>query len=241
MEKKKIITIYITAIVTIIFDICMSYICAGIVREYNELVMEMPIAPKPNHLIANMYFVLILICLANFGAALIICRNIYKSYSYSEYQKYLLEQIGSNKEDKKKRDVIQRMLDNNKEITEYFAISKKQEKFSYRVSMACAIIGAIILFSSIGAIVFNKGIEITVVTIISGAITELVSGVVLWIHNKSAMQLNFYYNSLHENEKVLSAINMVDRIEDKDKKQQMYEEIIRSQIRASEENKENEK
>lgn len=241
MEKKKIIAIYTTAIATIIFDICMSYICGGIVREYNEMVMEMPIAPKPNHLIENMYCVLLLICLANFGAALIICRNMYKSYSYSEYQKYLLKQIKFSKDDDKKKDVLELMLKNNNEIAEYFEISKKQEKFSYRVSMACAIIGAIILFSSIGAIVFNKGIEITVVTIISGSITELVSGVVLWIHNKSAMQLNFYYNSLHENEKVLSAINMVDRIEDKDKKQQMYEEIIKAQIRENEKFKENEK
>lgn len=55
------------------------------------------------------------------------------------------------------------------------------------------------------------------------------------------MQLNFYYNSLHENEKILSAINMVDRLKDDGQKDQMYMEIIKAQINGKEENKENEK
>lgn len=107
------------------------------------------------------------------------------------------------------------------------------------ISVGCAIIGVVMLIVSIGVVFLNERIEITIITAISGATTELVSGIVLWIHNKSAMQLNFYYNSLHENEKFLSAIKMVDRIEDKNKKEQMYEEIIKAQIRAREESKEN--
>ena len=156
----------------------------------------------------------------------------------SEYLKYLATRK-DEEQDKREKDVLELMFKNNKEIAEYFEISKRQEKFSYIVSIGCAIIGAVILFSSIGVIFFNKGIEITVVTIIGGSITELVSGVVLWIHNKSAMQLNFYYNSLHENEKFLSAINMVDRLKNDGQKDQMYMEIIKAQIRAREENKEN--
>ena len=52
---------------------------------------------------------------------------------------------------------------------------------------------------------------------------------VLWIHNKSALQLNYYYDALHENEKFLSAINMADKLS-KEKKEEMYIEIIRKQI-----------
>lgn len=158
----------------------------------------------------------------------------------SEYQECLEIKIKSER-DEREKDVLELMLNNNKEIAEYFEISKKQEKFSYIISVGCAIVGVAMLIVSIGAVFLNERIETTIITAVSGAITELVSGIVLWIHNKSAMQLNFYYNSLHENEKFLSAIKMTDRIEDKDKKEQMYEEIIKAQIRSKKESEENEK
>ena len=122
----------------------------------------------------------------------------------SEYQECLELKIKETK-DKAEKDVLELMLANNKEIAEYFEISKKQEKTSYMISVGCAIIGVVMLIVSIGVVFLNERIEITIITAISGATTELVSGIVLWIHNKSAMQLNFYYNSLHENEKFLSA------------------------------------
>lgn len=172
--------------------------------------------------------------------AIIYKKSIDTDKAVSEYLKYL-EKRKDEEQDKREKDVLELMFKNNKEISEYFEISKKQEKTSYIISVGCAIIGVAMLIVSIGAVFLNKRIETTIITAISGAMTELVSGIVLWIHNKSAMQLNFYYNSLHENEKFLSAIKMVDRIEDKNKKEQMYEEIIKAQIRVREENKENEK
>lgn len=238
MEKKKLAKFFVIILIMVIFDVFIGWISIGILLEYNETIMKMPHFPKPNYLILDLVIILAWSFSMNFLFGFLTRVSKRESTELSIYNEYLLEQIKSAKDDDKKKDVIGLMLKNNNEIEEYFKISKRQEKFSYGISMACAIIGAIILFSSIGAIFFNRGIEITVVTIISGAITELVSGVVLWIHNKSSMQLNFYYNSLHENEKFLSAIKMTDRIEDKDRKEQMYEEIIRAQIRANKKVKE---
>lgn len=98
----------------------------------------------------------------------------------------------------------------------------------------------IIIFYSIFVALNNEEIEVVVISIVSGAITEAVAGMVLLIHNKSAEQLNYYYKALHENEKFLSAINLADKLGDAEKIE-MYMEIIKTQINGKEENKENEK
>ena len=137
-----------------------------------------------------------------------------------------------------KKDIIALMLKNNDEITEYFTISKKQAKSSYRFSVIAAVIGMFMLaFAAYGAIVVGS-VDLIIIGVIGGAITELVAGVVLWIHNKSAMQLNYYYDALHENERFLAAINMADKL-DEQKREDIYVEIIRKQIEihSSEKNK----
>lgn len=156
--------------------------------------------------------------------------------TYSELEKYLLSERTKEWENEKERierqDVLAFMQNNTKEIKEYFQISKKQERVSYYVSIICAIFGFFMLLGAVFAVFLDSGIETTVISIVSGSITEVISGIVLWIHNKSAMQLNYYYDALHENEKFLSAINLADKLED-EKKEQMYMEIIRSQISMS--------
>lgn len=130
-----------------------------------------------------------------------------------------------------KRDIIALMLKNNDEITEYFTISKSQAKSSYRFSIITCIVGILMLAIAIyGAIVINN-LQLTIIGTASGAITEVISGTVLWIHNKSALQLNHYYDALHENEKFLSAINIADKLSE-EKKEEIYIEIIRKQIDA---------
>lgn len=71
--------------------------------------------------------------------------------------------------------------------------------------------------------------EVSIIAAVSGAITDIASVIVLGIHNKSALQLNYYYDALHENEKLLSAINMADKL-NTDKREEIYMEIIRKQI-----------
>ncbi len=155
-----------------------------------------------------------------------------------QYEEYLSGRLGrkndskigeSEKKNIVNRDAIEEMIKNNREIAEYFKISKRQEKISYGISIFCSIIGVFMLLSSVIAIGLNEEIEPTIIKIIGGTITEFVSGIVLWIHNKSLEQLNYYYKSLHENEKFLSAINLADKLGDTEKKQ-MYMEIIKAQV-----------
>lgn len=157
---------------------------------------------------------------------------------YFEYRDFLIDELDEdnnidqtlNEETKKdKRDIIALMLKNNDEVNEYFKISKRHAKSSYRFSIISCIFGLIILGISIYFMIVVKEMKYAIIGMVSGAITEVISGTVLWIHNKSALQLNHYYDALHENEKFLSAINMADKLSD-EKREQVYIEIIRKQI-----------
>lgn len=82
---------------------------------------------------------------------------------------------------------------------------------------------------AIYGIVILKNIAVSVISLVSGSISELISGTIFWVHNKSALQLNHYYDALHENEKFLSAIKIADKLSD-EKREEVLIEIIHKQI-----------
>lgn len=128
-----------------------------------------------------------------------------------------------------KKDIYAAMMDNNNEINEYFTISKSQAKVSYLVSILSCLLGFLLFAISVYTALTKGDKEVIFLNAISGAITEVIAGTVLVVYIKAAKQLNHYYNALHENEKVLLAINLADRI-GKDKKDEVYMEIIKKQI-----------
>lgn len=180
-----------------------------------------------------------------------ILSKILESEEGSEYRKFLINEIEqednlSNKEknDEKikdnneenietkksdKKDILIQMLNNNDEITDYFKISKRQAQSSFWFSIIACIIGIVAICLSLYAVFEIKDMKFAIVSIAGGTITELIAGTVLVIHNKSALQLNYYYDALHENEKFLSAINLAEKLDDYTKRQ-IYIEIIKKQI-----------
>lgn len=190
-----------------------------------------------------MNFLNLFVPLVTFVGALIAFVIVEKIESHKEknnpYRKYLIENlqiIASNteKEDTKEKeespkDIIALMLKNNDELTEYFQISKSQSRWSFWLSSLACISGIIILGITIYSVITLKQTDIAVVGVISGAITELIAGTIFWLHNKSALQLNHYYDALHENEKVLLAINLTNTLSPEER-ENMCKEIIRTQI-----------
>ncbi len=130
---------------------------------------------------------------------------------------------------KESKDIIALMLKNNDELTEYFQISKSQSRWSFWLSTLACISGIIILGITVYSVIILKQTDIAVVGVISGAIVELIAGTIFWLHNKSALQLNHYYDALHENEKVLLAINLTNTLTPEER-ESMCKEIIRTQI-----------
>lgn len=167
--------------------------------------------------------------------------SIYERYLIDELKreiKKLEEKLSENQEqvEESKTNILLLMLKNSKETTEYFRISKSHSKSAHIFSIISCIFGFILLsFAILSYIVTNK-IEISVIGTISGALTEIIAGTVLVINNKSAAQLNHYYDALHQNEKFLSAVNLADKLSP-ESKEEIYIEIIRKQIEMDEQSK----
>lgn len=132
-------------------------------------------------------------------------------------------------------DIIELMLLNMKEIKEYYVLSKTMSKRSFRsflLSVIMCIFGFIIISASIIAMfVIDISFTQSVVPVIGGAIVEVIAGTSLVVYKKSLEQLNQYYDSLHNNERFLSLVNIVDKLSD-DKKDETYINIINNQLEA---------
>ncbi len=219
--------------------------------------------------IYNKFTLAILIIMVFALAILSMLYQITENKDKFEYREYLLDELNPSKtneesnEDKKenkdgsknngvdkkntvitekseKKDIIALMLKNNDETKEYFKISKNQAKSSFWFSIIACIVGIAMIGISLYGVFKMKDTQFAIIGIVGGAITELIAGTVLVIHNKSALQLNYYYDALHENEKFLSAINLADKLDD-DTKRDMYIEIIMAQIQSANDYKKEER
>jgi hypothetical protein len=127
-------------------------------------------------------------------------------------------------------DILELMSINMKEIKEYYVLSKNMAKSSFRLSVSMCLLGFTLISSSIISIyILDISLGSAVVPAVGGAIVEVVAGTTLIVYKQSLDQLNKYYEALHDNERFLSVLNITDKISP-DKKDDVYMEIIRSQL-----------
>ncbi len=126
-------------------------------------------------------------------------------------------------------NILVLMLKNSVETGEYFEISKRQAKGSYLISVVVSIKGVVLLVAAVVMVFWLRKFNVAIIAMVAGAVTEVIAGTVLWIHNKSLKQLNYYYKALHENEKFLSAVTLVERVSE-GRRDDVYIEIVRSQF-----------
>lgn len=113
--------------------------------------------------------------------------------------------------DKHTKDILALMLSNMEEIREYYLISKRQATLAFGLSVAFCLAGiagfvAVLLqFDSLNSEIISTGI-------VSSSFSELFAATALLIHRSTLKQLNIYYNSLHENERFLSIVNLANQL-----------------------------
>lgn len=194
--------------------------------------------------------ILVMSSLIAFIATFVEFINYYKESKekrYFRYREYLVRELANenerntsntsekskNKSDENtsldKKDIFALMLKNHDEINEYFKISKWQAKIAFWLSVIACICGLGTLIFGVYSVFILNNINVSIISIVSGSISEVIAATVFWVHNKSALQLNHYYNALHENEKFLSAVNMADKLNEENR-ERMIMEIIRNQI-----------
>lgn len=127
-------------------------------------------------------------------------------------------------------DILELMLDNMKEIRDYYIISKKQAKNAFTLAIFLCIIGFIFIVISIAFILlFKNTVEASILSAIGGIITEIIACTTLIVYKSSLEQLNNYYESLHNNERFLSLVNIVNKISN-NKQDEAYLNIINVEL-----------
>lgn len=118
--------------------------------------------------------------------------------------------IEASHEETKNKDILELMLTNMSEIKQYYSISKHHARLSFILALLFCVFGFVLLAYSVS---LDKGnSQPVIVGIIGGTVSELFAGTALLVHKSSLSQLNHYYRALHENERFLSTVNLVDRL-----------------------------
>ena len=151
-------------------------------------------------------------------------------FYYKFYKNIMTKQIKENNANDINENTLKLMSLNMAEIREFYSLSKAMAKKSFVLAVTMCVLGFGIILLTIFALFFT---DITfmesIVPIIGGSVVEVIAGTSLIVYKKSLEQLNQYYEALHNNERYLSLVNLVDKLTD-DKKDETYINIINSQL-----------
>lgn len=156
---------------------------------------------------------------------------------YEKYKTLKNSNSESNKKistEKKEIDVLGLAKLNLENINDYYSWSQKQAKASFILAVIMSILGfALVIAGIILPIVLKLSIEIAFIPAIGGVITELIAGTALVVYRSSLSQLNHYHNALHEDERFLSSVNLLNQFSTVESQDEMLKEIIRSEIQMN--------
>lgn len=127
------------------------------------------------------------------------------------------------------KHTIELLLDNIAELKEHYLINKNQARLSFWFTLLNGIICTFLLCFAIYQILLEADIKKVMFIALVGVILGVFSIVSLVVHKNNVIQLNRYYDALHEKDMFLSAISLVRNL-DLNKQDEMYIEIIRSEL-----------
>jgi hypothetical protein len=151
----------------------------------------------------------------------------YHSYKKQEIQASIRanEIFGTLKDD---NDILKLLYKNVKETTEYYVISKKQASRSFTIAIMSCVAG--FMFYLFGfVLIYIKGSDISILAVVSGTVSELVSGLSFWMYKKSTEQLSEYHKRLNSTERYLTAITLVGKMSP-NQHDKNYEWIIQNSL-----------
>ncbi len=146
----------------------------------------------------------------------------------SEIDKYFNDIVNAiGLENNVNDDILGLMALNLRELKEFYTLTKKQAIRSFSLAVLLCTLGFLLIMVATLIAVLWKENQIAFVTGIGGTIVEIIAGTALFVYRKSLEQLNFYYTSLHDNERFMSLINISSKTRDKDA---LYSKIVVSEL-----------
>ena len=131
-------------------------------------------------------------------------------------------------------DALARIMINLEDITQLYTWIQMQAKAAFILAISLCVAGFILMsLAIILPIVFRLNLQISIILAISGSIVELIAGTALVVYRYSISQLNHYHKALHEDERFLSCVNLLDQFDSISIRDEMLKEIITSEIKLN--------
>lgn len=123
------------------------------------------------------------------------------------------------------------MIINLGKMKEYYDWSKSQAVIMFGVAVSACIVGTLIVIASfVLPIVIKLSFETTLITAIGGLITDVFAGTTLIVYRSSVKQINRYHDCMHEDQRFLCAVDLLDRFSSTKKRDDALIEIIQNQL-----------
>lgn len=149
-------------------------------------------------------------------------------------QKEYLEQVQKLEGDKNlsDKDALELIKVNLANINEYYIWSQKQAKSAFNAAIATCSVGFLLVVAAVLIPVVKQDFNSTIsfISFLGGAITEVIGGTIFFVYRKSLTQLNYYHKALHEDQRFLSSVNLINKFHDRNAGDEMLKEIIQSAI-----------
>jgi hypothetical protein len=128
--------------------------------------------------------------------------------------------------------VFRSMSNNVKTINDYYTISKQQANSAFVLSFVFCIAGlAMLLLPLLLGVMGLYNDAVAVIGIIAGVVSELFGGTALLVQKSSVNQFNLSYESLHDNEMLLSAVSLAEQMSET-KREDAFMKIIEGTIKC---------
>lgn len=113
----------------------------------------------------------------------------------------------------KSDNVLKLMLNNVKELREYYIISKQQARKSFSAALFSCFIGSIIYILGICTTIFLSK-DVSTISVIGGTVVEVIAGLFFWLYKEAVRQLDIYHQRLGATERYLIAYQMICEVPD---------------------------
>ncbi|MCD8020586.1 MAG: hypothetical protein LUF92_13715, partial [Clostridiales bacterium] len=131
-------------------------------------------------------------------------------------------------------NVIKLMRVNLENIRGYYTWSQQQARKSFALAVLMCMLGLVLItIAIVYSLSSETSIQASMITAIGGVVTELIAGTALVFYRKSMSQLNYYHQALHEDERFLSSVYLLNNFDSDEIKDAMLQEIIRSEIQMN--------
>lgn len=117
-------------------------------------------------------------------------------------------------------------------LSSYYALGFDQASRSFLWAIIAAFVGLAFFVTAIAFLLIQQSQDLAVVSLISGALVEVISGVNFYLYNKSSAQLAEFHTRLESTQRYLLADSMCEGLEG-DFKQKARADIVRAIVRVT--------